>query len=88
MERQAGVLLPLFSVPGNQGIGDLGQKTQMMIDELTDAGFKIWSMLPINPVHEHNSPYSAVTAYAGDPIYINIDRMAEMGLRIQSSFIN
>ena len=88
MERQAGVLLPLFSVPGNQGIGDLGQKTLMMIDELTNAGFKIWSMLPINPVQKDNSPYSAVTAYAGDPIYINIDRLAEMGLLTQSSVIN
>ena len=88
MERQAGILLPLFSVPGNQGIGDLGQKTLMMIDELTDAGFKIWSMLPINPVQEENSPYSAASAYAGDPIYINIDRLAEMGLLTQSSVVN
>lgn len=88
MERQAGILLPLFSVPGNQGIGDLGQKTLMMIDELTRAGIKIWSMLPITAVQEDNSPYSMASSYAGDPIYINIDRLAEMDLLTQSSVIN
>lgn len=88
MERQAGILLPLFSVPGNQGIGDLGQKTLMMIDELTKAGIKIWSMLPIQAVQSDNSPYSMASAYAGDPIYINIDRLAEMDLLTQSSVVN
>lgn len=88
MERQTGVLLPLFSVPGNQGIGDLGQKTLTMIDELAKAGFKIWSMLPLNAVQENNSPYSMASSFAGDPIYINIDRLAEMGLLTQSSIIN
>ncbi len=88
MERQAGILLPLFSVPGNQGIGDLGQKTLMMIDELAKAGIRIWSMLPITAVQDDNSPYSSASAYAGDPIYINIDRLAEMDLLTQSSVVN
>ncbi|MDE5758939.1 MAG: 4-alpha-glucanotransferase [Allobaculum sp.] len=88
MERQAGILLPLFSVPGNQGIGDLGQKTLMMIDELSKAGIKIWSMLPLQPTQGDNSPYSMASAYAGDPIYINIDRLAEMDLLTQSSVVN
>lgn len=88
MDRQAGILLPLFSVPGNQGIGDLGQKTLMMIDELKKAGFSTWSMLPLNPTQDDHSPYSMASSYAGDPIYINIDRLAEMGLLTQSSIIN
>ena len=32
MERCAGVVMPMFSVPANQGLGDLGQKTVRMID--------------------------------------------------------
>ena len=88
MVKRAGILLPLFSVAGNQGIGDLGQKTNMMVDAITNAGYQIWSMLPLSPNYEDNSPYAAVSMYAGDPIYINIDRLAEMGLLTQSSVIN
>lgn len=88
MKKYAGILLPLFSVPGNQGIGDLGKKTIMMIDELVKAGYSIWSMLPITAMQKDNNPYSAASSFAGDPIYINIDRLAEMGLLTQSSIIN
>lgn len=88
MEKRAGILLPLFAVPGNQGIGDLGQKTLIMIDELAKAGYTLWSMLPLNVIQKDNSPYSAASFYAGDPIYINIDRLAEMGLLTQSSIVN
>ena len=30
MNRSAGILCPVFSIPANQGIGDLGQKTIRM----------------------------------------------------------
>lgn len=88
MKKHAGILLPLFSVPGNQGIGDLGQKTNIMIDELAKAGYSVWSMLPLTVMQKDNNPYSAASSFAGDPIYINIDRLAEMGLLTQSSIVN
>lgn len=87
MGKQAGIFLPLFSVPGNQGIGDLGQKTIMMIDAIANAGYGIWSLLPLSP-SINNGPFEAVSSFAGDPIYINIDRLAEMGLLTQSSIVN
>lgn len=88
MERSAGIFLPLFSVPGNQGIGDLGQKTFTMIDELSRAGYRVWSMLPLTVMQDEKTPSLAASSFAGDPIYINIDRLAEMGLLTQSSIIN
>lgn len=88
MTRKAGVLCPLFSVPGNQGIGDLGQKTIMMIDAIARAGYKVWEILPLSPTLQGNCPYKAASSFAGDPIYINIDRLAEMGLLTQSSVVN
>lgn len=88
MERNAGVLCPLFSTPGNQGIGDLGAKTLKFIDCIADAGFKIWQILPIQRSGSTHSPYQTLSSFAGDPIYINIDRLCEMGLLTQSSIVN
>lgn len=86
--RRAGLLLPLFSVPGNQGIGDLGQKTLRMIDHIAEAGYSIWQILPIQAMGPSHSPYESVSCFAGDPIYINIDRLSEMSLLTQSSIVN
>ena len=44
MNRSAGILCPVFSIPANQGIGDLGQKTIRMIDIIADAGYTIWQI--------------------------------------------
>lgn len=88
MEKTAGILLPLFSAPGNQGIGDLGQKTLMLIDAIADAGYSYWALTPLAPTSHGRNPYESVSSYAGDPIYINIDRLSEMGLLTQSSIVN
>ena len=88
MKREAGILCPMFSVPGNQGIGDFGTKTLKMIDCIADAGDKVWQMLPLQVTGFTHSPYQNLSSFAGDPIYINIDRLSEMGLVTQSSVIN
>lgn len=88
MERSAGLLCPLFSVPGNQGIGDFGEKTNWMINAIADAGYKIWQILPLQPTGSTHSPYQTYSSFAGDPIYINLDRLCEMGLLTQSSLVN
>lgn len=86
--RRAGLLLPMFSVPANQGIGDLGQKTLRMIDHIAEAGYKIWQILPLQMMGISHSPYQTLSCFAGDPIYINIDRLSEIGLLTQSSIVN
>lgn len=88
MTRRAGFLCPMFSVPANQGIGDFGKKTLMMIDEIANAGFSFWQILPLQITGSTHSPYQALSSFAGDPIYINLDRLAEMGLVTQSSVVN
>lgn len=86
--KRAGILCPVFSVPGNQGIGDFGQKTIRMIDAIADAGYQIWQILPLQMVGFSHSPYQTLSSFAGDPIYINLDRLSEMGLLTQSSIVN
>ena len=88
MNRSAGILCPVFSIPANQGIGDLGQKTIRMIDIIADAGYAIWQILPLQMTGPTHSPYQTYSSFEGDPIYINLDRLCEMGLLTQSSIVN
>ena len=88
MERCAGVLAAVSSLPGNQGIGDFGRKTRMFIDMIARAGFTIWQLLPTQALGYGNSPYQPFSSFAGDPLFINIDRLSEIGLLKQSSIRN
>ena len=38
MERSAGILLPIFSLPGPYGVGSLGKEARAFADFLADAG--------------------------------------------------
>ncbi|HPR33245.1 MAG TPA: 4-alpha-glucanotransferase [Prolixibacteraceae bacterium] len=80
MERKSGILLHISSLPGPYGIGDLGNEAYRWIDYLSEAGIKIWQILPLGPIGPGNSPYQAYSAYAGDPLYIAPDRLLEWGL--------
>ena len=86
MKRKAGVLCPVFAIPANQGIGDFGLKTEKWIDHIAEAGYSVWQILPLQITGKTHSPYQTLSCFAGDPIYINLDRLQEMGL-IQSSTI-
>lgn len=60
----------------------------MFIDQIADAGFRIWQVLPMQPLGYGNSPYQPYSSFAGDPIFINIDRLSELELLKQSSIKN
>lgn len=83
--RTTGVLLAISSLPSNQGIGDFGRQAYHFMDALASSGFKIWQILPFHPLGYGNSPYQPYSSFAGDEIYINIDRLADYGLIKQSS---
>ncbi|WP_394829742.1 4-alpha-glucanotransferase [Pendulispora albinea] len=84
-ERTSGVLLHPTSLPGPYGSGDLGAAARHFIDFLVAARQRWWQMLPIGPVGYGNSPYSALSAFAGNPFLICLDRLAEEGLIERSS---
>lgn len=88
MERRAGILMPISSLPGNQGIGDFGRHTLRLIDAISKQNIRIWQILPLNPVGYGNSPYQPFSSYAGDEIYISVDTLADYGLLKQSSIRN
>lgn len=78
--KKAGVLWPLASLNGNHGIGDFGKESYDFIDISKEAGFDMWQILPLNPLGYGNSPYQPYSSYAGDEIYISLDKLYEDGL--------
>lgn len=79
-KRQAGILMPVFSIPSPYGIGDFGKETKRFLDDTAKTGMKIWQILPLNPVAYGNSPYQPYSSFAGDEIYINLEELKKDGL--------
>ena len=79
-ERQSGILLPIFSLPGVYGIGTLGESARRFIDFLAEAGQRVWQILPLVPTGMGNSPYMSPSAYAGNPILLDLETLTSKGL--------
>lgn len=80
MERCAGILLHPTSLPGRFGIGELGKEAYHFVDWLARAKQRIWQVLPLNPTGYGDSPYAAFSAFAGNPLLISLERLAQGGL--------
>lgn len=78
-ERSAGILLHPTSLPSQGGIGDLGPEAYRFADFLALGGLGLWQVLPLSPPGLGNSPYSAISAFAGNPLLISLERLAERG---------
>jgi 4-alpha-glucanotransferase len=78
--RASGVLAHLSSLPGPHGIGDLGDVARDFVDILAEAEQRIWQMLPVCALGNDSSPYSSVSAFAGEPRYISLLDLCEDGL--------
>ena len=78
--RRAGVLMHLTSVPGPHGVGDLGPASDRFAQWCAEAGLSLWQMLPIGPVGYGESPYSATSSFAAEPMLVSLERLAEQGL--------
>src|SRR5207253_5440912 len=87
-ERASGVLLHPTSLPGAYGCGDLGLEAHEFAAWLRGAGQRWWQMLPVGPIGYGNSPYSAHSAFAGDPLLVSPDRMVEEGLLRRDALVD
>ncbi len=77
--RSSGVLLHLSSLAGPVGQGDLGPAAHAFTGFLAQAGQRWWQMLPTCPAGPADSPYQSTSAFAGDPLFISLERLAEEG---------
>ncbi len=78
-ERLSGILLHVTSLPSNGGIGDFGPAAYQFVDFLTAAKQRLWQVLPLNPVGYGNSPYSALSAFAGNALLISLELLQREG---------
>lgn len=77
--RRSGILLHPTSLPGPNGIGDLGPSGRHFVDWLASAGQRAWQVLPLTPVGPGNSPYASVSAFAGSPLMVALEPLVERG---------
>lgn len=78
--RETGILLSLSSLPGGYGAGDMGAEAMAFVDLLSEAGVKVWQLLPLGPTGYGNSPYQPDSSQAGDPMYISLAGLHAEGL--------
>ncbi len=78
-ERVSGVLLHITSLPSYGGVGDFGPAAYGFVDFLAAAKQRLWQVLPLSPTGYGSSPYSALSAFAGNPLLISLEFLARDG---------
>ncbi len=77
--RATGILLHPSSLPSRGGIGDFGPAAYEFLDFLASARQGLWQVLPLGPPAIGNSPYSSTSAFAGNPLFVSLERLVEHG---------
>lgn len=72
--------MPIFSLPSDFGIGSLGQDACDFVDFLQSAGVRVWEIMPIGHTGGTFSPHSTISAYAGNPLLIDLQEFVELGV--------
>lgn len=78
-ERLSGILLHITSLPSYGGVGDFGPAAYGFVDFLAAAKQRLWQVLPLSPTGYGSSPYSALSAFAGNPLLISVELLAKEG---------
>jgi 4-alpha-glucanotransferase len=78
--RASGLLMHVSSLPGKFGIGDLGNSAYDFVNFLYETETKYWQILPLHPTGFGNSPYQGLSAFAGNPLFIDPSQFVELGL--------
>ncbi len=77
--RQAGCLMPLFSIrsPTGWGLGEIPDLVPFA-RWAASAGFSVVQVLPVHEASRgQSSPYAALSAFAIDPVYVAIDALED-----------
>jgi len=80
IKRSSGILTHISSLPGKFGIGDAGKVAYKWVDFLDHSGIKYWQILPLNPTGYGDSPYQGLSAFAGNPLFIDLENLVDLGL--------
>jgi 4-alpha-glucanotransferase len=77
MQRSSGILLHPTALPGPFRIGDFGKGAFAFVDFLVRAGQSVWQILPLGPTGYGHSPYTALSAFAGNPALIDLRQLVD-----------
>ena len=77
--RSSGIILHPTSLPGPDGIGDLGPEAYRWVGFLKECGFSLWQLLPLGPTGYGDSPYQCFSAFAGNPLLVSLAVLAREG---------
>ncbi len=77
MQRSAGILLPISSLPSKYGIGCFDKAAYAFVDFLKDAGQTCWQILPLGQTSYGDSPYQSFSTFAGNPYFISLDALCD-----------
>jgi len=80
MIRKSGILLHISSLPSRYGIGRMGKAAYDFVDFLHESETACWQILPLSPTSYGDSPYQSFSVYAGNPYFIDFERLEEQGL--------
>lgn len=80
MNRTAGILLPITSLPSKYGIGCFSKSAYDFADWLKKAGQTYWQILPLGPTSYGDSPYQSFSTFAGNPYFISLEALIEEGV--------
>ena len=84
MERSAGILLAISSLPSKYGIGSFSKEAYRFVDWLRSAHQSYWQILPMGPTGYGDSPYQSFSTFAGNPYFIDLDTLVDQGLLTDS----
>ncbi|MDD3876926.1 MAG: 4-alpha-glucanotransferase [Bacteroidales bacterium] len=82
-KRCSGVLMHISSLPNKYGIGTFGREAYKFVDFLFESKQKVWQILPLGHTGFGDSPYQCYSAFAGNPLFIDIELLIEMGILVQ-----
>lgn len=77
LKRSCGVLMSISSLPSAWGTGDFGKEAYDFVDFLADCRQSLWQVLPLNPTGLGGSPYQSDSAFAGNPLLINLEHLKQ-----------
>ena len=80
--RKTGILMHISSLPGPYGSGDFGESAFRFAEIISEAGISEWQMLPLVPTSGafSYSPYSSISAFAGNAMFIDPEGLERAGL--------
>ena len=84
--RQSGILMHISSLPSQYGIGKMGDAAYVFANFLEDCGMQAWQILPLSPTSYGDSPYQSFSVHAGNPYFIDFERLEAEGWLIRPEY--